>query len=390
MIYRFVAAIENLLNVALMGPAFCLWVVRPHRSTKKDVVCILRHDSIGDFVLFSAALQDYRKHYASSHLILIVRDTVWPLACACPYVDEVWRLPGKKFRWNPFERLKWMVRMSIVGCRLAINAVYSVDLSHFECLIGWTCAPQRVAHEFRQGNSHSRRIWPYYTVLAPAPEQRRHELFRNANLLTFMGFKSLPNLRTAVWLSEADIATGQKLLRTVEGAPFVVIVPGSQMELRRWPAIAFIQMVQELVRRTRLRPVLCGDESERGLCEEIQRSLHRRGIESDVLAGKTNLRELASVTSRAQICIGNETGALHIAAAVGVPVVCLLGGGHYGRFFPYPGTERVSVVTNVLPCFGCDWICQFQEVLCLTGIQVQAVVDKAVTLYESQLEISRK
>jgi ADP-heptose:LPS heptosyltransferase len=205
-----------------------------------------------------------------------------------------------------------------------------------------------------------------------------------------MGFKSLPNLRTAVWLSEADIATREKVLRTVEGAPFVVIVPGSQMDLRRWPAIAFIQMVQEFVRRTRLRPVLCGDESERGLCEEIQRSLRRRGIESDVLAGKTNLRELASVTSRAQICIGNETGTLHIAAAVGVPVVCLLGGGHYGRFFPYPGTERVSVVTNVLPCFGCDWICQFQEVLCLTGIQVQAVVDKAVTLYESQSEISRK
>jgi ADP-heptose:LPS heptosyltransferase len=69
----------------------------------------------------------------------------------------------------------------------------------------------------------------------------------------------------------------------------------------------------------------------------------------------------------ARIVISNDTGPAHIAAAVAVPVVCILGGGHYGRFMPY--RVEAPTASNLLPiavsveldCFGCNWACVYQR-----------------------------
>jgi ADP-heptose:LPS heptosyltransferase len=67
---------------------------------------------------------------------------------------------------------------------------------------------------------------------------------------------------------------------------------------------------------------------------------------------------------KSQILISNETGTAHIANAVGTPTVCILGGGHFGRFVPYPvlsgQTSHLKVVYHKMPCYGCDWKCVYQ------------------------------
>jgi ADP-heptose:LPS heptosyltransferase len=78
------------------------------------------------------------------------------------------------------------------------------------------------------------------------------------------------------------------------------------------------------------------------------------------LAGKTSLPEFVEVIRQARLLISNETSAVHIAAAVKTPSVCILGGGHFGRFLPYP--EKVVnckpvAVFKKMACFGCNWKC---------------------------------
>ena len=91
--------------------------------------------------------------------------------------------------------------------------------------------------------------------------------------------------------------------------------------------------------------------------------------------------QLAAVLAGAEVLIGNETSAIHIAAAVGTRSVCLLGGGHYGRFAPYQPEvldDRplpVAAMHN-MACFGCDWKCVFhppkgEPVPCIERISVQ-------------------
>jgi len=82
--------------------------------------------------------------------------------------------------------------------------------------------------------------------------------------------------------------------------------------------------------------------------------------------------------------VGNDTSAVHIAAAVGTPSVCILGGGHYGRFLPYATETDKQVspipVTHQMDCFNCNWQCtqphrKGDAAPCISNIQVNQVFE---------------
>ena len=99
--------------------------------------------------------------------------------------------------------------------------------------------------------------------------------------------------------------------------------------------------------------------------------------------GKTSLQELVAVIAGAHLLIGNETSAVHIAAAVGTPSVCITGGGHFGRFVPYVmvygGTKPVPrVIVEKMDCFICNWHCIYgakegNPFPCIERIAVESV-----------------
>jgi len=84
----------------------------------------------------------------------------------------------------------------------------------------------------------------------------------------------------------------------------------------------------------------------------------------------------------AQALIGNETSGIHIAAAVGVPAVGILGGGHFGRFLPYPNSiesPKPEAVFHAMECYGCNWNCsqphvRGEAVPCIRSVDVQDVM----------------
>ena len=98
----------------------------------------------------------------------------------------------------------------------------------------------------------------------------------------------------------------------------------------------------------------------------------------------TNLAELAELLRSAELLISNETSAVHIAVAVSTPSVCVLGGGHYGRFMPYPSdiAGGMSVVAiHKMPCFNCNWHCTQPHsaggpVPCISNVTVQSVLEQ--------------
>lgn len=88
--------------------------------------------------------------------------------------------------------------------------------------------------------------------------------------------------------------------------------------------------------------------------------------------------------------IGNETGAVHIASALSTPSVCVVGGGHYGRFLPYKpekkdGKHRQEIAISEMNCFGCNWFCSHQKSLesaypCIANVSVGSVWEKVVRI----------
>lgn len=81
---------------------------------------------------------------------------------------------------------------------------------------------------------------------------------------------------------------------------------------------------------------------------------------------------LAALVARSAIYFGNDSGPMHLASALGVPVVAVFGGGTYPRFLP-TGTRSISV-TAELPCFGCYWNCLFGTAPCMRFVPATEVM----------------
>ena len=140
--------------------------------------------------------------------------------------------------------------------------------------------------------------------------------------------------------------------------PYFIIFPGASFPGKLWPVERFGEVLLKLNGLNSGIAVLCGSRQERALCARI---IDSSGTEALNLAGKTTLPELVEVIRRAKFLVGSDTSAVHIAAAVGTPSVCILGGGHYGRFLPYvvDSDEQIAPVPVVhrMDCFGCNWQC---------------------------------
>jgi len=106
--------------------------------------------------------------------------------------------------------------------------------------------------------------------------------------------------------------------------------------------------------------------------------------------GKGGLGETLDILGGARLVIGNETGVIHLAAAARTPSVCVLGGGHYGVFLPYPEVGEVKgaspdTVSHPMDCFGCDWRCIFKTprtrpAPCITNVSVDSVWEKTLPI----------
>ena len=321
--------------------------VRGANGGRRARILLLRPDSIGDMLLFSATLPVYRDLFPSCEIVLIVREEVAGVVAGSPFVDEVWPLDVRRFRRNLPERWSWFRKVSGGGFEIAVNTAYSNHFPELDCLIGWTGAGRRVAHSCSDEFGMRRRAWPHYTELAPSTMDVKFEIDRNHDLVRYLGFKGPVSRATAMW---TGIPHSIHQSQTRDGSqPYAVLCPGARIPEKVWDAENFAQVARHVSTSVRMRWVVCGDDSQHELCNRVVHRMRSMDLEAENVAGLTSIQRLGALIQGAQICLGNDSGPLHIAAAVGTPGVCVLGGGHFGRFYPYPGNPLTVAEYKMLP-----------------------------------------
>ena len=83
------------------------------------------------------------------------------------------------------------------------------------------------------------------------------------------------------------------------------------------------------------------------------------------LVGTLPVRQSAAVIGHSCYFIGNDSGLAHIAQRLGIAGQIVVGGAHFGRFFPYPEPGSLTVTTHMLNCFNCDWRCCHDHARCI-------------------------
>ncbi|MGE5469790.1 MAG: glycosyltransferase family 9 protein [Bacteroidota bacterium] len=284
-------------------------------------ILAIRLDNMGDVLMTTPALRALRAAAPDRHVTLLASPTGAVLAPFIPEIDAVAVLAGSP--WLPG------------GAAAPRDLEASVDLlrqAHFDAAVIFTVYSQNplpAAMLCWQAGiplclAHCREN-PYRLLSdwVPEPEPHeilRHEVRRQLDLVATVG-ASTTNERLSFRLRPEDEVKAMASLWQVgldPQRPRVVLHPGASAAARRYPPEQFATLVDLLSGHPDIQLVFTGNAAEVELVDGIRRRL-RRPVAS--LAGVLNLGELATVIAGAAVLVANNSGVVHIAAALGTPVV---------------------------------------------------------------------
>ncbi len=367
-------------------------------------ILYVRPDTFGDLVLFEPALRELMAAWPGARHTLLVR----------PGYDSLAPLFPSNLRWrvrplNPFSQSPAEGRAAFDGL-LADLQKNPPDL-----IVGATL----------------NRTWLEVALAARLPKARSvalgtgrvDPLFTTALALEF-GATTADSLREQVeidpnareWennLRLVDHLLGRKVARTAPSLAvpaarqaaadqwlaqhklpansWVALFPAgvANVKIKAWSPAGFAETAAWLQREHQMPVALLGHVSEAAILEEVAAGIARLGQPKPPIwlgrDGEIDL--LAALLRTARLYFGHDTGAMHIAAALGRPIAAIFGGGHWPRFQPV-ARQAVSVI-QPLPCFGCNWDCHFGDAPCVKTLQVadaQAALTKLLAAGDRPLE----
>ena len=351
-------------------------------------ILVLRLDGIGDVVLTSPFLRQLRKATPRAKITLLVQPFVRNLMEQCPYVDEVLVFDPRAPRfcrplWQHWRALNLAFHELLPRhFDLAIHPRWDTDRSHATFLAYFSGAPRRAgcseAVRGLQGQQENKG-WDRLLTDVLQDVGAKHEVEHNAAMLRFLG--AVGGERTLeVWLSDADRSAAAAKWRyhgVRQDDVVVVLGLGAGERKRMWPLDRFLETAAWMQREYGAVILLAGGADESSIAEDFTRSISAKVVNA---AGCTTLRETAALFERATLYIGNDTGAMHMAAAVGAKVVEISCHPQDGaaahanspvRFGPLGVPHRI--VRPGLASFPCVESCQATEPHCILGVDVTAV-----------------
>ncbi len=258
-------------------------------------VLVIRLGAMGDFVLSFAAFADIRAHHRGDAISLLTTAPFVSLAVQSPWFDEV--MIDRRPSWFDLPGV-WRLSRQLRG----FDLVYDLQTSG------------RSSRYFRLAG---RPAWSGIAAGAALPHDnpRRNDLHtveRQRDQLARAGVPAAAAAPDIAWLA----AGGPHV-----APPYALLVPGTSAAhggAKRWPAERFVALAGEIARRG-VTPVVIGGAAE--LAEAAAIAAAVPGTIS--FAGRTSLQDLAGLAARAAYAVGGDTGPVHLAAAMGCPVVAL-------------------------------------------------------------------
>ena len=323
---------------------------------------------LGDAVMTTPALAAVREGFPAARIVLLARPLVAELFRHHPDVDEVmvYERPGRHEGALGRLRLGVELRRRRFDGALLLQNAFDAALIAFLGRI-----PERAGYP-----TDGRRI----LLTVPVPLTRaileRHEVEYYLCLLDGLGIpRPVPaTLKLAVTGEEREtMATRLASLGIERGAPIVAINPGATYgSAKRWYPDRFAAVADALSAEWGARIVVVGSTAETPLAGEIEAAMRNPPVN---LAGKTTVRELMALLSLSSFLVTNDSGPMHIGAALGVPLVAIFGPTDWRRTSPW--SERAKVVRVEIDCSPCRLRVCDRGHECMLGVTPGMVVDAA-------------
>ncbi|MGB6483732.1 MAG: lipopolysaccharide heptosyltransferase II [Candidatus Acidiferrales bacterium] len=332
---------------------------------------------VGDAIMSIPALSAIRRRWPEAQITILARPWVAALYSGQPFVDRVKVLDVASRSPMAMERAARELREEQFDCAILLQNAFSAAWLVWRAKIR-----QRIGYS-RDG----RGVLLSKAVAVPrAGEIPAHEIFYYLELLRRAGWlKSIPDVtQISLNLSAGAAEAAEARLREAGvhlEAKRIALAPGAAYgSAKCWPPERFAAVADALVDEFGADVILFGASSELEICRQIADRMHHRPI---ILAGQTLIGDLPALFSRCSLFVGNDSGAMHVAAAVGVPVVAV-----FGSTDPQgtaPVTSQRKLVQHPVACSPCFLReCPIDH-RCMLRVPVQDVRDAAVQSLEQVL-----
>lgn len=322
-------------------------------------VVLVAPNWLGDAVMALPAMADVRRQFPSAHMAVAARAAVAPMFSMVEGVDEVVTLPGR-------------------GGLRAVSSwrhdAAALATGRFDTTLLF---PNSFASAFTASRSGIHDRWGYasdwrarwLTRAVPKPATPLHQGAYYQAMTTALGIAPGP-MYARVW---PDTGRARDLLREIGldvDEPFVVFAPGAAYgRAKQWLPERFAELAHRLIEERGWSVVMVGAAADRAVCHEIDFH-HRQGYGGQAgrrpashrlnrlidFSGKSDLATLAGILAIARAVVSNDSGAMHLAGAVGTPVVALFGATNEARTSPLaagPDAPAPSILTHPVFCRPC-------------------------------------
>lgn len=335
----------------------------PSSSMLKSArILLIKPSSLGDIVHTFPVVSAIKAQWPASHITWLVKRQWAELAERAEGIDRVWPVDTTVRSWI---RESLALRAERFDIALDLQGLFRSAL-----VARFSGAPLCIG--FANGREGS--PW-FYTQRVPVFSRDIHAVDRYLSMAAALGASLPERPRFEFRLLEEDMAIVRKLCYgkglSVD-KPWVAMSIGARWPTKRWPVTSFAAVVDQL-HMAHLGPVVMIGSSEERIYTERLRALTKSPFID--LSGEIPLRCLPVLLSKASAMITNDSGPMHIAAALGVPVVAIFGPTSAARTGPYgDGHQVLAGQVSCSPCFS--RVCRHDpELECLHLIKPTQVVD---------------
>jgi lipopolysaccharide heptosyltransferase I len=336
-------------------------------------ILILKPSSLGDVIHALPVLRLLKRHWPQSRIHWWLDVNLVPLLEGDPDLDGLFAFQRR--RWAAPHR--WPEISSSIRAMRAQRFDVAIDLQGLarSSMFAWLANAGLLVglDNLREGGREGARAM--YDLTPPRAGARVHAVDRYLAVLPLLG---VPVHWDFQWLPPRPQAARRvrDTWSPEDGrTKWVSLLPGGRWNNKRWPVQNFIELAGRLDAIPDIKLVVLGSADERPLGEVIAAAARGRCLN---LAGATSLDEMIEWIRLSRLVITNDTGPMHVAAALGRPVIALFGPTNPWNTGPYRQLDNVLQTTS-LGCVPClKGTCSYREPLaCLHAIQPAAVFEKA-------------
>lgn len=340
---------------------------RPLPAKPLQRIVVRATNWIGDTILTFPALWGLWRRFPQAHITVLAVPRVAPLFQGHPALSEIWLYPprlttGRIYIW-------WRFLQELRRRRFELALLFP---NSFEAaLVTWAAGiPHRVGYD-----TDGRGVLLSTIVQGPDRLAHLHQVYRHLGLLCAFGGQ-IPSGFPLLYLQEAEVAQAQKIL-ALQGVeprqPVIGISPGATYgTAKQWYPERFAAVADCLQSEFNVHVVLLGGPGEQETAGRIAAHMRRAPVN---LVGRTDLRTALAVITQLRLLITNDSGLMHAAAALGVPLVALFGSTDPDTTAPF--TPLATLIRHPFPCSPCLQRECPTDHCCMACITVEEVVAAA-------------